>query len=574
MSGRISIDNLSDSLKEMIENSGMTEEQIIELLKSKGINELQTNSKNVIDAINELFQNANNGKELIASAIGEPLDSSDTFSAMSNDIHGLLGTFKTNMMKNGVAIESGDKFKQLIDKIATLSDNEGKGIQYASGQYTPSSTKYFEGFIGGNLNLYYVQINNLTFKPSIILLNYYDSSYGDFITFYSEEFASDRVILANPKRDNVTLGTIDNIIKSSSCTINSTGFVLPVSMARNYTWIAIGVGEEDTTLRDSLAGILGDKGIEVNPEDDMATLIGKTDVLEVTRFPAWYTADQKRLWFKLSNSLKGSEDQRAHLIGDEIYLLHGFGNTTSHESFSLKTGQWTTRADKYSVYDFSSITYNNKIYVSGGETSMNNYTSRIDCYDPVNNTFTNLANKYRDTYQDQMFVKDNILYIFNGWLEGGSRDTYYHTINLDTNEYAYKYKDSSVPSTNTSIYYNNYFYYVAAASGGATNLKSIYRATVSKNFIFSNIVEVMTISSSDVGDFFQDEKGNVYMYTYTSVFLLDFSNGTYSLVATYPNVREYGRPGVVIKDDWLYVMCGYIRSGEQFSQILHTYYLK
>ena len=140
---KITLDNLSDNLKQYLNGLGLTESQVQQLinrLKEEeigDINNLQTNNKTLVSAINELFQNANNGKELIADAIGEPLDSSDTFQAMSNDIHGLLSTFKTNMMKNGVTVSGTDKFKSLIDKIATMiEDGEGKGIQYASGDAT------------------------------------------------------------------------------------------------------------------------------------------------------------------------------------------------------------------------------------------------------------------------------------------------------------------------------------------------------------------------------------------------------------------------------------------------------
>ena len=124
---KITLDNLSDNLKEYLEGLGLSEEQVLNLINENGldeeelkamlkdtmsINELNTSSKTVIGAINELFQSANNGKELIANAIGEPLDASDTFSAMSTGINSLLSTFKTNMMIAGVAIGSGDKFKQ------------------------------------------------------------------------------------------------------------------------------------------------------------------------------------------------------------------------------------------------------------------------------------------------------------------------------------------------------------------------------------------------------------------------------------------------------------------------------
>lgn len=45
-----------------------------------------TNKDNLVNAINEVFQNANNGKNIIANAIGSPLVNSDTFSVMGTKI--------------------------------------------------------------------------------------------------------------------------------------------------------------------------------------------------------------------------------------------------------------------------------------------------------------------------------------------------------------------------------------------------------------------------------------------------------------------------------------------------------
>ena len=171
---KITLDNLSDNLKAYLEGLGLSEEQVLNLINENGlneeelkamlkdtmsINELSTNSKTVIGAINELFQSANNGKELIANAIGEPLNAEDTFSAMSNDINSLLSTFKTNMMNNGVTVESSDKFKSLIDKIATLADNNNK-LQFVTGTA-----------IGKELYLDYNGIEvELNFKPDIVVV--------------------------------------------------------------------------------------------------------------------------------------------------------------------------------------------------------------------------------------------------------------------------------------------------------------------------------------------------------------------------------------------------------------------
>ena len=112
--GHIRKEELHESLINELEELGNID---LSGKQDKTDESLLTESKDLVGAINELFQSANNGKELIANAIGEPLSSEDTFSAMSNDINGLLSTFKTNMMNNGVTVESGDKFKALIDKI-------------------------------------------------------------------------------------------------------------------------------------------------------------------------------------------------------------------------------------------------------------------------------------------------------------------------------------------------------------------------------------------------------------------------------------------------------------------------
>lgn len=135
---KITMDELSDSLKEQLSNlisgnESITPEQVMEIVNnvSGNLEELQTKNKtSIVGAINELFQNANNGKQVIADAIGEPVSADDTFNAMSNDIELLLGTFKANMLNKGISVENSDKFKNLIDKIPLivgLPPEEGEG---------------------------------------------------------------------------------------------------------------------------------------------------------------------------------------------------------------------------------------------------------------------------------------------------------------------------------------------------------------------------------------------------------------------------------------------------------------
>ena len=215
---KITLDNLSDNLKAYLEGLGLSEEQVLNLINENGldeeelkamlkdtmsINELNTNSKTVIGAINELFQSANNGKQLIANAIGEPVSAEDTFSAMSNDIKGLLSTFKTNMMNAGVVVENGDKFKALIDKIKGLTEGEGnKGIQFANGEGEWET-------VSVNSDYRVTIPTNLDFTPTYIfclgVFEFHDN-------IYDSDTHVGNMVLSNIERgtgSNMSIGIID-----------------------------------------------------------------------------------------------------------------------------------------------------------------------------------------------------------------------------------------------------------------------------------------------------------------------------------------------------------------------------
>ena len=234
------------------------------------LSELETEvNSDIISAVNSLIETRVDNIESmgkIANAVGNPLDSGDSVNGAVNKLNELLSTFKTNMMKNGVTVESGDKFKALIDKIATLSDSEGKGLQFASGNISET--------ISHNVNATQV-FTNLNFTPTYIFV-----FIKNVTTVDSEN--STNVVVSNLGK--VVLPVSNYSAELSITNITNESFKL--SFYVNYytrgslsgvSWYAIGVGEEDTTLRDSLANILGDKGVEVSPEDDMATLIGKVD---------------------------------------------------------------------------------------------------------------------------------------------------------------------------------------------------------------------------------------------------------------------------------------------------------
>ena len=248
------------------------------------LDQLETTAKgNAVEAINELLANGGNkeelealiaeiaeGKELIANAVGEPLTAEESFDEMSNDINSLLSTFKANMMNNGITVESSDKFKSLIDKIATMvEEGSGKGIQFAEGTFPKLNDLTTEKTVTYDLDftptMLFVVFNSITNNSAGIVYKFCISNI-DTISLpapgYSDAARAVKISLTNITNESFT------ILDSSYYTTKDTG---------GGKWYAIGVGEEDTTVRDSLASILQGEGVSVTEEDDMASLITKID---------------------------------------------------------------------------------------------------------------------------------------------------------------------------------------------------------------------------------------------------------------------------------------------------------
>ena len=327
--GEIRKDNLHESLIEELNELANID---LSGKQDKTDESLLTESKDLVGAINELFQSANNGKELIASAIGEPLNAEDTFSAMSNDINSLLSTFKTNMMNNGVTVNSSDRFKSLIDKIATLADSEGKGIQFASGVIN-----------SGNVEGEYTVTMNLDFEPTYVFCRMHVYTLGNS-TNYDCNF------------DNLVISNLGNIVDKKMglrmVNVSSAGFTIDFGESGTqyvktygsfYEWYAIGVGEEDTTLRDSLASILTEEGVSVTEEDDMASLISKVD----SEF-----SDKENEITNLETELEGKVSPAGTAVASDVL---------SGKTFINSTGELITGTNI--SYTFSNDTNSNFMYL-------------------------------------------------------------------------------------------------------------------------------------------------------------------------------------------------------------------
>lgn len=99
------------------------------------LSSLQTSAKgNLVAAINELFQNANNGKQLIANAIGDSgLTSNSTFSAMSDAITDTRNRLYNLMVKGGYDVNSNMNMDSLLNLLELSGISVGEIKQIACG---------------------------------------------------------------------------------------------------------------------------------------------------------------------------------------------------------------------------------------------------------------------------------------------------------------------------------------------------------------------------------------------------------------------------------------------------------
>lgn len=75
------------------------------------------------------------GKKMFAESFGEPLQPTNTFQEMCDDIDSMLESFRTAVFNNGITVDENDKFKELVEKSAIMTaDNEQRlrGIRLAN----------------------------------------------------------------------------------------------------------------------------------------------------------------------------------------------------------------------------------------------------------------------------------------------------------------------------------------------------------------------------------------------------------------------------------------------------------
>ena len=387
------------------------------------VNMLNTENKTIVGALAEIV-----GKKEIANAIGEPLAETDKFTEMSSEINGLLSTFKTNMMNAGVVVESGDKFKALIDKIKGLTEGEGnKGIQFAEGDLNVNIPYNNSQWLdAGEI----VVPLTLDFTPTYIFIDI--SIYNSNLELYNNDF-----YISNMLSSKIVSGNVNGYFSLKN--VSSDGFTIsyprrpPNYVTITNKYYAIGVGEEDTSLRDSLADILEDEGVDVTEEDDMASLITKVDeefdrknvgknglvdvikekgVTKAEYTDSWETIYEyinkyfkcqyvnidisPNTWATGTAMPKGLAFASSAVIGKKIYITGGYISSAQKTVYiyDTETHQWSQGPNlNVARYGHKTVAVGTKLYVLCGED-----ITSCECWDTENGTAWSTIKAYSYGY--------------------------------------------------------------------------------------------------------------------------------------------------------------------------------
>ena len=211
-------------------------------------------------------------------------------------------------------------------------------------------------------------------------------------------------------------------ITKESFTINYGGTVqLGVNFGADEWW-AIGVGEEDTTLRDSLASILEEEGVSVTEEDDMASLITKVDEefndknANMNYYPTWYIPHDN--YITAASMALGRAYHTISSVGNYIYAIGGWTSSSSSGAtylvsrFNVLNNTWDSMSNAPSTMsNHTASVIDDKIYIIG---SANAY-----CYNPSNDSWSDITNVPTNRYHHSEAVVNGRMYILCGYPSSG-----------------------------------------------------------------------------------------------------------------------------------------------------------
>ena len=127
---------------------------------------------------------------------------------------------------------------------------------------------------------------------------------------------------------------------------------------------------------------LSNRGVSVENNDTIPTMINKIDNMPITKFPAWYVDNLRNSCIKCANISTAKRDSDCSVYKNKIYIFSGLNsasNTTevydpATNTYELKEPMLTGRKN----YVCNAV--NEKFYLMGGAEYTSSATNKNECY--------------------------------------------------------------------------------------------------------------------------------------------------------------------------------------------------
>lgn len=333
---KITIEELSDSLKEYLNGLGLTEAQVQELIDSfeeEKVGELTnlntTNKENLVAAINEVFQSGNNVKQNLVDAL----------------------------IAKGVSCSTSDSFSKLISLIYGLT--HGEGSEDNGNENLPSFEEENTWSTCNNMTVNRYALASAVVDKKIYVIGGYNSVYCNTLEVYDTELGIWETKTPMPT----------SLAYLSAETVNGKIYVLG--------------GSNSTTHKD------------VPNEDYVLAANGKYRIYDPPT-DTWTEVTKNMPIHQYESNTTGTSTA---VIGDTIYFAGGHGEGARYNtigSFNVTTGTTTLIGDQYGGMQNTGMAHSalcaidGKLYRFGGKgygtNSLNNTSGSnyILTYDPSN----------------------------------------------------------------------------------------------------------------------------------------------------------------------------------------------
>ncbi|MFJ8529978.1 hypothetical protein [Bacillus sp. NPDC094106] len=164
------------------DNMDIVDEELHKLKANQGnLSLLKTTDKsNFVNSLNELFTNADNGKKAIATVVGSPATSNDTFDQLKTHIQNAKNKGAANLTLKGTPASGTESLDSLMSKIANISTKMVLPLSTLESISNIFATSLQTGEVTNNEYYFTSRVSNFdtttTHYPTTIKLYKYDKN--------------------------------------------------------------------------------------------------------------------------------------------------------------------------------------------------------------------------------------------------------------------------------------------------------------------------------------------------------------------------------------------------------------